>query len=161
MNFFSASTQLSHPTCQIFGVTALLCNLISGPTTAAQTTNPVKVKSITLGLVSGTSQKEVEAHFQNFVRYVARNLGSGPDTEGKVVIVPTALQMAKFFEEKRSIFTWRAPTQPISSTNRGGDTPASTLEKRHDLLPGGEELVRRKLVETFRARSKRMVSKRR
>ena len=119
MNFFSASTQLSHPTCQIFGVTALLCNLISGPATTAQTTNPVKVKSITLGLVSGTSQKEVEAHFQNFVRYIAQKLGSAPDTEGKVVVVSTALQMAKLLEEKKIDFYMESP-YPTYLINKQG-----------------------------------------
>ena len=119
MNFFSASTQLSHPICQIFGVTALLCNLISGPATAAQTTNPVKVKSITLGLVSGTSQKEVEAHFQNFVRYIAQKLGSAQDTEGKVVVVSTALQMAKLLEEKKIDFYMESP-YPTYLINKQG-----------------------------------------
>ena len=81
MKSFFARTQLRHSIYQIFGVTALLCSLISGPATAGQTTGPVKVKSITLGLVSGTSQKEIEAHFQNFVRYVAGKLG--PDSRRK------------------------------------------------------------------------------
>jgi len=76
-------------------------SVFAGLATAGQTTGPVKVKSITLGLVSSTSQKDIEAHFQNFVRYVARKLGSGPQTEGKVVIVPTPLQMAKLLEEKK------------------------------------------------------------
>ena len=119
MKSFFARTQLRHSINQIFGVTALLCSLISGPATAGQTTGPVKVKSLTLGLVSGTSQKEIEAHFQNFVRYVARKLGSGPDTEGKVVIVPTALQMAKLLEEKKIDFYLESP-YPTYLINKQG-----------------------------------------
>jgi hypothetical protein len=73
MNFFSASTQLSHPTCQIFGVTALLCNLISGPATAAQTTNPVKVRG----------PKHYAANRQhNEIRPAARRRRAGPAKAG-------------------------------------------------------------------------------
>jgi hypothetical protein len=56
----------------LFGFTALFLSVISGPGAAGQTTDPVKIKSITLGLVSATSQKEIEARFQNFVRYERR-----------------------------------------------------------------------------------------
>ena len=65
-------TRPRHYIAHLFGLTALFLSMICGPAaTAGQTTGPVKVKSLTLGLVSGTSQKEIEAHFQNFVRYVA------------------------------------------------------------------------------------------
>jgi phosphonate transport system substrate-binding protein len=103
----------------LFGFIALFLSVFSGLATAGQTTGPVKVKSITLGLVSATSQKEIEAHFQNFVRHVARKLGSGPDTEGKVVIVPTPLQMAKFLEEKKIDFYLESP-YPTYLINKQG-----------------------------------------
>ena len=103
--------------------------LILGPraTTAGQTTGPVKVKSITLGLVSSTSQKEIEAHFQNFVGYVARQLGAGTGIEGKVVIVPSALQMAKLLEEKKIDFYMESP-YPTYLINKQG--AASLLLRR-------------------------------
>jgi phosphonate transport system substrate-binding protein len=119
MNSFCARTQLSHPIYRLFGVIVLLWGLTSGPATAAQTSGQIKVKSITLGLVSGTSQKEVEAHFQNFVRYVARKLGAGEETEGKVVIVSTPLQMAKFLEEKKVDFYMESP-YPTYLVNKQG-----------------------------------------
>jgi phosphonate transport system substrate-binding protein len=103
----------------LFGFTALFLSVLSGLATAGQTTSPVKVKSITLGLVSAMSQKEIEAHFQNFVRYVARKLGSGPDTEGKVAIVPTPLQMAKLLEEKKIDFYMESP-YPTYLINKQG-----------------------------------------
>jgi phosphonate transport system substrate-binding protein len=112
-------TRPRNPIAQLFALTALFLSVISGPATAGQATGPVKVKSLTLGLVSGTSQKEIEAHFQNFIRYVARNLGSGPDTEGKVVIVPTALQMAKLLEEKKIDFYLESP-YPTYLINKQG-----------------------------------------
>lgn len=117
MKSFVARTQLRHSIYKIFGVTALLCSLISGPATAGQTTGPVKIKSITLGLVSATSQKEIEAHFQAFVRYVAGKLG--PDREGKVVIVPTPLQTAKLLEEKKIDFYMESP-YPTYIINKQG-----------------------------------------
>jgi phosphonate transport system substrate-binding protein len=110
-------TRPRHPIAHLFGVTALLCSLISVPATAGQTT--VKIKSISLGLVSATSQKEIEAHFQNFASYIARKLGSGPDTEGKVVVVSTALQMAKLLEEKKIDFYMESP-YPTYLINKQG-----------------------------------------
>jgi phosphonate transport system substrate-binding protein len=109
----------------MFGVTALLWCLISGPGAVAQTAAPVKVKSMTLGLVSTTSQKEIEAHFQDFVRYVAAKVGAG--AEGKVAIVPTPLQMAKFLEEKRVDFYMESP-YPTYVINKQG--AASLLLRR-------------------------------
>jgi len=103
----------------LFGFTALFLSVISGPAAAGQTTDPVKIKSITLGLVSATSQKEIEARFQNFVRYVARQLGAGTSIEGKVVIVPSALQMAKLLEEKKIDFYMESP-YPTYLINKQG-----------------------------------------
>ncbi|HXV83491.1 MAG TPA: phosphate/phosphite/phosphonate ABC transporter substrate-binding protein [Candidatus Binatia bacterium] len=77
------------------------------------------MNSITLGLVSETSQKEIEAHFQDFVLYVARKLGSGPDTEGKVVIASAPLQMVKLLEEKKVDFYLESP-YPTYLINRLG-----------------------------------------
>jgi ABC-type phosphate/phosphonate transport system substrate-binding protein len=112
-------TRPRNPIAQLFALTALFLSVISGPATAGQATGPVKVKSLTLGLVSGTSQKEVEAHFQNFVRYIAQKLDSAPDTEGKVVVVSTALQMAKLLEEKKIDFYMESP-YPTYLINKQG-----------------------------------------
>lgn len=103
----------------LLGLATLALSLATGAATGGQTTGPVKVKSITLGLVSGTSQQEIEAHFQNFVRYVARKLGSGSDIEGKVVVVPAPLQMAKLLEEKKIDFYMESP-YPTYLINRLG-----------------------------------------
>ena len=112
-------TRPRHPSAQLFALTALFLSVISGPATAGQATGPVKVKSLTLGLVSGTSQKEIEAHFQNFIRYVAGKLGSNQETEGQVVIVPSPLQMAKFLEEKKIDFYMESP-YPTYLINKQG-----------------------------------------
>jgi phosphonate transport system substrate-binding protein len=112
-------TRRRHPSAHLFALTALFLSVVSGAATAGQATGTVKVKSLTLGLVSGTSQKEIEAHFQNFIRYVAGKLGSNQETEGKVVIVPTPLQMAKFLEEKKIDFYMESP-YPTYLINKQG-----------------------------------------
>ena len=99
-----------------FWLAVAFLTLIAGGTTAGEPA-PVKITSITLGLVSTTSQKEIEEHFKNFVRYVARRLGR--DIEGRVIIVPTALQMAKLLEEKKIDFYMESP-YPTYLINKQG-----------------------------------------
>jgi phosphonate transport system substrate-binding protein len=103
----------------ILGASTLVSILSAAVTTAVQTTGPLKVTSITLGLVSGTSQKEIEAHFHDFAGYVARQLGAGTAIEGKVVVVPSALQMAKLLEEKKIDFYMESP-YPTYLANKSG-----------------------------------------
>jgi phosphonate transport system substrate-binding protein len=103
----------------VLGFATLVLILSPGGPTGAQTAGPLKVKSITLGLVSGTSQKEIEAHFHDFVGYVARQLGAGTAIEGKVVVVPSALQMAKLLEEKKIDFYMESP-YPTYLANKSG-----------------------------------------
>ena len=50
---------------------------------------------------------------------MARKLGSGPDIEGKVIIVPTPLQMAKLLEEKKIDFYMESP-YPTYLINKQG-----------------------------------------
>ena len=119
--------RLRYSTLIAVGFATLVLIIAPRATIAGQTTGPVKVKSITLGLVSGTSQRGIEAHFQNLVGYVARRLGSGPNTEGKIVIVPTPLQMAKLLEEKKIDFYMESP-YPTYLINKQG--AASLLLRR-------------------------------
>jgi phosphonate transport system substrate-binding protein len=119
--------KLRHPIFIAVGFATLVLILTSRATIAGQISGPVKVKSITLGLVSGTSQRAIEAHFQNLVSYVARKLASGPDIEGKIVIVRAPLQMAKLLEEKKIDFYMESP-YPTYVINKQG--AASLLLRR-------------------------------
>jgi phosphonate transport system substrate-binding protein len=119
--------RLRHSILIAVGFATLVLIIAPRATRAGQTTGPIKVKSITLGLVSGTSQRAIEAHFQNLVGYVARRLGSGPNTEGKTVIVPGPLQMAKLLEEKKIDFYMESP-YPTYLINKQG--AASLLLRR-------------------------------
>lgn len=108
-----------HKRSVIFAFVVLLSSGICGAASAGQTTGPVKAKTITLGLVSGTAQKEVETHFQDFVRYVAGKLGSRPEIEGKVIVVGAPLQMARLLEEKKIDFYMESP-YPTYLINKQG-----------------------------------------
>ena len=60
--------------------------------------------SFSLGIVSEMRQKEIEAHYRDFVRYVARKLSAAPEMEGKVVIAPNPAELAKLLEQGRVDF---------------------------------------------------------
>ena len=110
-----------------FRLAILMVSLIHGAATAGDAPGRLQVKSITLGLVSQTSQKEIEEHFRSFVRYVAQRLGSAPAIEGKVIIVSTPLQMVKPLEEKKIDFYMESP-YPTYLINKQG--AASLLLRR-------------------------------
>jgi phosphonate transport system substrate-binding protein len=75
----------------------------------AQTRDTVEAKTITLGIVSPTNQKQIEERFRDFVRYVARNLSSSPPVEGRVVVAPTQSALAKLMTERRVDFYLESP----------------------------------------------------
>ena len=76
---------------------------------SAQTAKSPEVKSIALGLISGTDASAVQQHFREFVRYVAGRLSAGSETEAKVVIAPTIFDMAKLLEQRRVDFYMESP----------------------------------------------------
>lgn len=76
---------------------------------AAQTPNTAEPRTISLGVVSAVHQKEVQEHFGDFVRYVARNLSSASDVEGKVVVTPTLDQLVELLEKKQVDFYMESP----------------------------------------------------
>ncbi len=93
----------------LFGIGALLLALTPGAIAAAPAAETVKLRTISLGMVSEVPPVQIEEHFRDFVRYVARKLSSTSDIEGKVVVAPTALQLAKLLEEKKVDFYLESP----------------------------------------------------
>ena len=89
---------------------------------AAQSRESVEVKSLTLGMVSETNRKEIEEHFREFVRYVARKLSPGREIEAKVVTAPTPFELAKLLEQRRVDFYMESayPTYVINSVQGAG-----------------------------------------
>jgi phosphonate transport system substrate-binding protein len=105
----------SHPIFRAIGVGGLLV-LFLVTANASQAADNLKHKTLTLGLVSATSQREIEKHFQDLASYVARRLPLAGDTEGRVLVASSALQMAKLLEQKEVDFYFESayPTYIIN-----------------------------------------------
>lgn len=63
------------------------------------THNVLAQTSISLGIVSEVRQKEIEAHYRDFIRYVARKLSVAPSMGGRVVVAPNPAGLAKLLGE--------------------------------------------------------------
>ena len=102
--------------------TAFLSILLAASTLCAQGGEPVEVKTLSLGLVSETHQKEIEEHFRDFVSYVAHKLSSRSEIEAKVVLAPTAIELAKLLEQRKVDFYMESayPTYVINIAQRAG-----------------------------------------
>lgn len=98
-----------HQISLVFGMTALLIALAPGAKSAEQRPGTVRIKTISLGSLFQGPQGEGEEHFWDFVRYVARKLSPTSTIEGRVVVAPTVLQLAKLLEEKKVDFYMDSP----------------------------------------------------
>lgn len=91
----------------ISATAALLIAAVLGSNSAAQTRSAAE--TLTLGIVSEIRHKEIEERYRDFVRYAARKLSSGSEIEGKVVIAPTPLDLAKLLEQGKVDFYMESP----------------------------------------------------
>lgn len=107
----------------IFAVAAVLFAVTSGGKAVGQTQEKVRAETLSLGIVFQGPREPIEEHFRDLVGYVARKLSSTPDIKGRVVVAPTALQLAKLLEEKQVDFYMESP-YPTYLINRQG---AATL----------------------------------
>lgn len=91
---------------------------------AAQRDEKIEANSITLGLVSAINRPAVEAHFGDFINYVARKLSLGPQIEGKVMVAPTPFELVKLLEQRRVDFYMESvyPTYTINYVHGVGKT---------------------------------------
>ena len=87
----------------------LLFEVILGSHAVGQTPGRSEAKTITLGIVAETNQKEIEAHFQDFVRYLARKLSSTSKIEGRIVLAPTQSRLANLLSERKADFYMESP----------------------------------------------------
>jgi phosphonate transport system substrate-binding protein len=76
---------------------------------ADQTPVRNEMKTLTLGLLSGVSQKEIAEHFREFAQYVARKSYAPTDAEGKVVVAPTLPELAKLLTQNNVDFFMESP----------------------------------------------------
>jgi phosphonate transport system substrate-binding protein len=106
----------------VFITLALLSGLGGISNVAAQSQETVEVKTLTLGMVSETHRKEIEEHFRDFVRYVARKLSSGREIEAKVVTAATPVEFANLLKQRKIDFYMESayPTYVINSVHGAG-----------------------------------------
>jgi len=93
----------------VYAIATLLFDIILGSHAVGQTPGRVEAKTITLGIVAPMNQKEVEEHFRDFVRYVARQLSSASAIEGRVVVSPTQSGLANLLTEQKVDFYMESP----------------------------------------------------
>ena len=93
----------------IFLTATLILALAFVSVARAQTSGKFEGKTITLGLVAEANQKEVEQHFQEFVRYLAEKLSPGTKLEGRVLAVSTQPRLATLLNERRADFYLESP----------------------------------------------------
>ena len=93
----------------LYAVATLLFDIALGSHAVGQTPGRVEAKTITLGIVSPTNQKEIEQHFRDFVRYVASKLSAVPPIEGRVVVAPTQSGLANLLIDRSVDFYMESP----------------------------------------------------
>ena len=106
----------------VFAIFALLFGVSLGSLAAGQTPPKVEVKTLSLGIVSETHQKDIEEHFRDFVRYVARTLSAASAVEGRVVVAGTSFELVKLLEQKKVDFYMESPyaTYVINNVHGAG-----------------------------------------
>ena len=92
-----------------YAIAAILFDITLGSHVMGQTPGGVEAKTITLGIVAPMNQKEVEEHFRDFVRYVARKLSSASAIEGRIVVAPTQSGLANLLTEQKVDFYMESP----------------------------------------------------
>ncbi len=90
-------------------VAALVYGMVLTVNAAEHGVDRTKAQTVTLGLVSEIHRAQVEEHFRDFVRYVAGKLSMLPDFEGKIMIAPSAFQLARLIEQKKVDFYMESP----------------------------------------------------
>jgi phosphonate transport system substrate-binding protein len=106
-----------HHICPSITIAVMFFVLTPAGKAIGQTVGGAGSKTITLGLVSIVFQNEIEEHFRPLVQYVARRLSA--ETDGRVVVASTALQMAKLLDEKNVDF-YMESTYPTYLINKQG-----------------------------------------
>ena len=101
----------------------ILFGVLLASNAPAQIPPGLENKTITLGAVSTINEKEIEEHFRDFIRYVARKLSFPTgDIEGKVVVAPTLPDLARLLEQKKVDFYMESayPTYVVNNVHDAG-----------------------------------------
>jgi phosphonate transport system substrate-binding protein len=109
-------------TLAVIAAVFLSLDTILGSQAVGQMTAKPGTKTITLGIVTEKNQKEIEAHSQDFVSYLAKKLSSSSKIEGKIVVNSTPSRLANLLTEKKVDFYMESPrpTYMINSVYGAG-----------------------------------------
>jgi phosphonate transport system substrate-binding protein len=103
-------TVMNRRSSRLFVISATAAILIAAMLSAnAAAQTRAAADTLSLGIVSEIRHKEIEERYRDFVRYAARKLSSGSEVEGKVVIAPTPLDLAKLLEQRKVDFYMESP----------------------------------------------------
>jgi phosphonate transport system substrate-binding protein len=100
----------------------LLIGAISTRDAGAQARQDAKISRLSLGLVSDSHHKQIEAHFRGLVGYVARKLYPGEEIDARVVVAATSFELAKLLEQRKVDFFMESayPTYVINFVHGAG-----------------------------------------
>jgi phosphonate transport system substrate-binding protein len=90
-------------------ITVLLFGGMLSSNAPAQTPGKVDSRTISLGIVAETHQKEIAEHFHDFVGYLARKLSTASNVKGQVVVVSSLSELAKLLEQGKVDFYMESP----------------------------------------------------
>jgi ABC-type phosphate/phosphonate transport system substrate-binding protein len=90
-------------------IAVLVYGMVVTVNATEQAVEKTKARTVTLGLVSEIHRAQIEVQFQDFVRYVAEKLSATPDFDGKIMIAPSAFQLARLIEQKKVDFYMESP----------------------------------------------------
>ena len=85
----------------------VLCCLLTA--TIAGAVDKVTAQGISLGIIAETNRARIEDQFSEFVHYIAAKLDPASRIKGKVVIAPTAFELAKLIEQQQVDFYMESP----------------------------------------------------
>jgi hypothetical protein len=93
----------------VYALATIISHIIPNSRAAAQTASGIEARTLTLGVVSPVNQKEIELHFRDFVRYIAKKLAVSPAIAGSVVVAPTQSGLAQLLAEGKVDFYFESP----------------------------------------------------
>lgn len=88
-------------------IAAFVCGFFAA--NAAGAAETAKARTISLGIISELNRSRITEQFSDFVRYVAAKLASTSELEGKVVIAPTAFELARLIGQREVDFYMDSP----------------------------------------------------
>ena len=111
MRFLPAGLILKRQTQRLLiflAIIPLICGFYSA-NAEGQTSQSAKARTLSLGIISETNRTMIAEHFNDFVRYVAGQLAASSEIQGKVVVAPTAFQLARLMDTRDVDFYMDSP----------------------------------------------------